>query len=137
MRVDPVWFRQALDNLLDNALRHTPAGGRVHVRAGIQGDVLSVMVEDTGPGFDEALLGQALEPFVRSGGGTDGHREPAGLGLTVVSTIARAHGGRVQAQNRPEGGARVTMQMNAGLTGDRPPRRDDARSSPQEPQASP
>ncbi len=113
VRVDPVWFRQAVDNLLDNALRHTPVGGRVEVRAGVRDGVLSVVVEDTGPGFDQALLGTAFEPFVRSGAGQDG-RESAGLGLTVVSTIARAHGGRVWAQNRPEGGARVTMEMDAG-----------------------
>jgi signal transduction histidine kinase len=134
--VDPVWFRQAVDNLLDNALRHTPASGGVEVRAGVQGGVLAVVVADTGPGFDEALLGTAFEPFVRSGGGPDSPRESAGLGLAVVSTIARAHGGRVWAQNRPEGGARVTMEMNAGLTGDRPPGRDGARSPGREPWAS-
>jgi signal transduction histidine kinase len=120
VRVDAVWFRQAVDNLVDNALRHTPAGGRVEVRAGLDDGVLSVVVEDTGPGFDEALLGTAFEPFVRSGG-RDGHRGSAGLGLAVVSTIARAHGGRVFAENPPQGGARVTMEMNAGLTGDPPP----------------
>jgi len=113
-----VWFRQAVDNLLDNALRHTPAAGRVEVRAGVRDGVLSVVVEDTGPGFGEALLGTAFEPFVRSG--PDG-RESAGLGLTVVSMIARAHGGRVRAQNRPEGGARVTMEMDAGLAAGQPP----------------
>lgn len=123
VRVDPVWFRQAVDNLLDNALRHTPAGGRVEVRASVQGDVLSVVVEDTGPGFDEALLGLAFEPFVRSNGGPEDQRQPAGLGLAVVRTIARAHGGRVWAQNRPEGGAQVTLEMNAGLAGDRSPGR--------------
>jgi len=137
VRIDPVWFRQALDNLLDNALRHTPADGGVEVRADVQDGVLAVVVVDTGPGFDEALLGQAFEPFVRSGGGPDGHRGSAGLGLAVVSTIARAHGGRAWAENRPGGGARVTMEMNAGLTGDRRPGRDGARSPGREPQASP
>jgi len=137
VRVDPVWFRQAVDNLLDNALRHTPADGRVEVRAGVQGAVLTVVVEDTGPGFEEAPLGTAFEPFVRSGGGPEGHRGSAGLGLAVVNTIARAHGGRVQAQNRPEGGARVTMEMNAGLAGGGPAGRDGARSSAREPWAPP
>src|SRR5215470_883347 len=47
VRVDAVWFRQAVDNLVDNALRHTPAGGRVEVRAGLDDGVLSVVVEDT------------------------------------------------------------------------------------------
>jgi two-component system, OmpR family, sensor kinase len=113
VRVDPVWFRQAVDNLVDNALRHTPAGGRVKVRADRQGDTLSVVVEDTGPGFDEAFLRQAFEPFARSTADPEDRPGPAGLGLAVVSTIARAHGGRAWAQNRPEGGARVTMMMSA------------------------
>jgi two-component system, OmpR family, sensor kinase len=113
VQVDPVWFRQAVDNLVDNALRHTPPGGRVNVRADRQGDTLSVVVEDTGPGFDEVFLCQAFEPFARSTEDPADRPGPAGLGLAVVSTIARAHGGRVWAQNRPEGGARVTMMMNA------------------------
>ena len=115
VRVDPVWFRQAVDNLVDNALRHTPPGGRIEVRADRQGDTLTVVVEDTGPGFDEAFIGRAFEPFTRCVRDPDGRRGSAGLGLTVVSTIARAHGGRAWAENRPEGGARVTMVINAGV----------------------
>jgi two-component system, OmpR family, sensor kinase len=121
VRVDAVWFRQAVDNLVDNALRHTPPGGRVDVRAERLGDRLTVIVEDTGPGFDEAILGAAFEPFTRSTGGPQVRRGSAGLGLAVVSTIARAHGGRAWAQNRAEGGARVTMEMNAGVTDGQPP----------------
>jgi two-component system, OmpR family, sensor kinase len=116
VRVDPVWFRQAVDNLVDNALRHTPPGGQVEVRASLEGDTLSVVVEDTGPGFGEAFLGQAFEPFTRSVRDPEDRRGSAGLGLAVVSTIARAHGGKAWAQNRPEGGAQVTMMMNSGLT---------------------
>jgi signal transduction histidine kinase len=116
VRVDPVWFRQAVDNLVDNALRHTPAGGRIEVRAGLEGDMLSVVVEDTGPGFNEAFIGVAFEPLTRFAQDRDGPRGSAGLGLAVVSTIARAHGGRAWAQNRPEGGARVTLVMNSGIT---------------------
>jgi two-component system, OmpR family, sensor kinase len=111
--VDPVWFRQAVDNLVDNALRHTPPGGRVEVRAARHGDSLTVTVEDTGPGFDEAFLGAAFEPFTRASRNPGAPHGSAGLGLAVVRTIARAHGGRAWAQNRVEGGARVTMVMNA------------------------
>jgi signal transduction histidine kinase len=113
VQVDPVWFRQAVDNLVDNAVRHTPPGGQVTVRADRQGDTLSVVVEDTGPGFGQAFLGQAFEPFARLARNPEHRPESAGLGLAVVSTIAKAHGGRAWAQNRPEGGARVTMTMNA------------------------
>jgi two-component system OmpR family sensor kinase len=113
VRVDPVWFRQAVDNLLDNALRHTPASGRVEVRAGRAGDTLSVVVEDTGPGFSAAFLSEAFQPFTRFTEDPDARPGSAGLGLAVVSTIARAHGGRAWAENRPEGGARITVEMNA------------------------
>jgi two-component system, OmpR family, sensor kinase len=121
VRVDPVWFRQAVDNLLDNALRYTPDGGRVEVRADRAGGTLCVVVEDTGPGFDEALLGEAFKPFTRATGNPEARAGATGLGLAVVSTIARAHGGRAWAENRPEGGARVTVEMNAGVTGREPP----------------
>jgi signal transduction histidine kinase len=114
VRVDPVWFRQAVDNLLDNALRHTPAGGRVEVRAAMMGETLSVVVEDTGPGFPEAFIGEAFKPFTRSTGDPGARPGSAGLGLAVVSTIARAHGGRAWAENRRAGGAQVTIEMNAG-----------------------
>ena len=120
VRVDPVWFRQAVDNLLDNALRHTPAGGRVEVRADLHGDKLTVVVEDTGAGFAEAILRQAFEPFTRSTGDPAARPGSAGLGLAVVNTIARAHGGRAWAQNRREGGAQVTMEMNTGLADAQP-----------------
>jgi len=122
VRVDPVWFRQAVDNLLDNALRHTPAGGRVELRAGITGDTLSVVVEDTGPGFPEAFLGEAFKPFTRPTGSLGARPGSAGLGLAVVSTIARAHGGRAWAENRPAGGARVTVEMTAVVTEREAPR---------------
>ena len=78
--------------------------------------MLSVVVEDTGPGFNEAFIGVAFEPLTWFARDQDGLRGSAGLGLAVVSTIAYAHGGRVWAQNRPEGGARCTLVMNSGVT---------------------
>jgi signal transduction histidine kinase len=120
VQVDPVWFRQAVDNLVDNALRYTPPGGRVEVRAARQENSLTVTVEDTGPGFGEAFLGAAFEPFTRASGSPEARHGSAGLGLAVVSTIARAHGGRAWAENRAEGGARVIMVMNAGVTEGQP-----------------
>jgi hypothetical protein len=101
VRVDPVWFRQAVDNLVDNALRHTPPGGRVEVRAARQGDSLTVIVEDTGPGFDEAFLGAAFEPFTRARSRRCGRwpcpRGPgAGTGVAGSGAVARTLTRRVQ-----------------------------------------
>ena len=117
VRVDPVWFRQAIGNLIDNAVRHTPPGGQVTVRADRRDGALHITVEDAGPGFPEALLGGAFEPFARSPAGARGaRRESAGLGLAVVRTIAEAHGGRVWAENLPDGGARVTIAASDGIS---------------------
>jgi len=114
VRVDPAWFRQAVDNLVDNAIRHTPAGGRIDVTASPQNGEVLLVVDDTGPGFTATPGSTIFEPFAPAGRkqGKDGGS--AGLGLAVVRTIAEAHGGRVWAENRPQGGARVTMTLTDG-----------------------
>jgi signal transduction histidine kinase len=109
MPVDPLRLRQAVDNLLDNALRH--ADSRVRVETALDGAVLVLRVEDDGPGFAPAFLGRAFEPFARDGGG-----DPAGsgLGLAIVRAIAVAHGGSVVAENVAGSGARVTARFGIG-----------------------
>jgi signal transduction histidine kinase len=107
--VDPMRLRQALDNLLDNAIRHGPeAGGLIRVEAAVSGEVATVTMENSGPGFDEELLPRAFEPFVRGGHDTTG--TGAGLGLAIVRAVAQAHGGTATAENVP-GGARLTMTL--------------------------
>jgi signal transduction histidine kinase len=114
VRVDPAWFRQAITNLIDNAIQHTPPEGQVTVTAGRDGAMLTLTVEDTGPGFSKAVLDHAFEPFTRSAGGPPARHQPTGLGLAVVQAIAEAHGGRAWAENLPNGGARVTMATSGG-----------------------
>jgi len=113
--VDPAWFRQAIGNLVDNALRHTPPGGEVGVRLSADDGTVLLTVEDTGPGFGAGLASRVFEPFAPPG--SPGSRPGlAGLGLAVVQAIAAAHGGRAWAENRPEGGARVSMTARDGLS---------------------
>jgi two-component system OmpR family sensor kinase len=113
--VDPAWFRQAIGNLVDNALRHTPPGGEVGVRLSADDGTVLLTVEDTGPGFGADLASRVFEPFAAPG--APGSRPGvAGLGLAVVQAIAAAHGGRAWAENRPEGGARVSMTARDGLS---------------------
>jgi signal transduction histidine kinase len=109
IRADPMRLRQALDNLLDNAICHGPdAGGLIRVEAAVSGQVATVTIENAGPGFDDELLLRAFEPFVRGG---DAERHPgAGLGLAIVRAVAQAHGGSATAENVP-GGARLTMTL--------------------------
>ncbi len=104
---------QALTNLVDNALKVTPEGGTVWLGVETRvGEVLFV-VEDTGPGIPPEHLPRIFERFyradvarTRTGGG-------AGLGLAITKHIALSHGGRVEAANRPEGGARFTIVLPA------------------------
>jgi signal transduction histidine kinase len=109
--------RQAVDNLLDNAIRHSRPGSPIRVDAKVSGDVATVTVENRGPGFPEDILSRVFEPFVRGEPPHDGPPtdaasggQGAGLGLTIVRAVAEAHGGTAIAQNVP-GGARVTMTV--------------------------
>jgi signal transduction histidine kinase len=108
--VDPARVRQAVENLLDNALRNTPAGGAVRVQSDVRNGVVTLWVEDTGPGFGADVIAEAFEPFAGSADGRDG-RETPGLGLAIVRAIAQAHGGTVSAEDRPDGGARLTLTL--------------------------
>ena len=108
-RLDPIRVRQVLDNLLDNAIRHTPAGGTVRVLASRDDGTIAIRVEDEGTGFPPELLGRAFEPFARGPTATGG--PGAGLGLAIVRAVAEAHGGAAAAENPPTGGARVTVTL--------------------------
>jgi signal transduction histidine kinase len=108
--IDGIRMRQVIDNLLDNALRHTPAGGSVTVEATTSADNLRMTVRDTGAGFDKSVQGTALEPFVR-GDGERAVSSGAGLGLAIVHAVVNAHGGLVDLHNVPGGGAEVCVSL--------------------------
>jgi signal transduction histidine kinase len=86
---DPVRLRQAVGNLVDNALRH--GRGAVTVRAVAGPDHVEIAVHDEGPGFSAEFAPRAFERFTRSDAGRSG--PGAGLGLAIVKAIAEAHGG--------------------------------------------
>jgi two-component system OmpR family sensor kinase len=108
-RVDADRIRQAVENLVDNGLRHAGRGGTVEVGADRAGDRLRVVVTDSGPGFPDDVLHRAFEPFARADGGREG--DGAGLGLTIVRAVAEAHGGSATARNVEGGGAAVTLEL--------------------------
>lgn len=109
--VDPDRIRQALRNLIENAIRHTPSGGRVDVSLASVDGMYRVSVADSGSGFPEGFITRAFDPFVRADYGRSRHVGGTGLGLAIVKAIAEAHGGSVQAENAPAGGAVVSVSL--------------------------
>lgn len=111
--VDAVRIRQAVSNLIDNALRHTPPGGRVTVADSLRDGMLWISVTDNGSGFDADFLDRAFEPFTRADGARGRAEGGVGLGLSIVRVIVQAHGGSVEARNGPGSGAIVEMRLPA------------------------
>jgi heavy metal sensor kinase len=107
--VDPVRIEQALRNLLENAIRHTPQGGVIRVTARRLDGFARFEVDDEGPGFRPDLLSRAFEPFMRGDAETAGPTG-AGLGLSIVRAVAEAHGGSASVENTPAG-ARATLAV--------------------------
>ena len=111
VRLDPLRIRQAVHNLLDNAIRHGRGREPIVVTAQRDDSEVRIAVEDGGPGFPPPILDRAFEPFSRSSPSADG--EPSGLGLAIVGAVAEAHGGHATAANFKTGGARVTLVVKA------------------------
>lgn len=114
VEADGVRLRQALSNVIDNAIRRTPRGGAVHVKAVSDGLVISLVVDDDGPGFDADLIPVAFDPFTRGASERNSGELGAGLGLAIVKAVVEAHGGVVSINNRVEGGARVELTVPVG-----------------------
>ena len=107
---DPVRAAQAVDNLATNALRY--GDGPIVLAARRNGATVELHVLDRGAGFPPEFLGRAFERFSR-GDEARGDHGGSGLGLAIVDAIARAHGGRAGARNRPEGGADAWIALPA------------------------
>ena len=98
-RVDAGRIRQALINLLSNALRHTPAGGKIVVRASARGVELRLSVADNGDGLRPEQLERVFDRFYRADESRSRETGGTGLGLAIVKAIAEAHGGRAEAHS--------------------------------------
>lgn len=107
VRGDAHQLARAIGNLLDNAVRHTPAGGSIVVRCGREADRVAVVVRDSGSGFAPEDLRRAFEPLYRGEASRSRETGGAGLGLAIARRIFRAHGGDLAAANGPDGGAEL------------------------------
>ncbi len=115
--VDPDRLGQVLGNLLDNALRHTPAGGRVEVAARRSGADVVVEVRDDGEGIAAEHLPHVFERFYRADAARDRAHGGSGIGLAIVKALVEAHGGRVAAaSDGPGRGTTVAVTLPAART---------------------
>lgn len=102
-------LRRAFENILRNAVRHTPEGTTVRATLQRQADTLLVSIQDAGTGVPESELGAIFEPFYRAGNAKP--FEGYGLGLTIARQVARLHGGEITARNAAQGGLVVEVSL--------------------------
>jgi signal transduction histidine kinase len=111
VRCEPDKIERVLLNLVANALRHTPSDGSVAVVVSPSTAEVEVSVEDTGAGLEPGTERTMFDRFWR--GDRARSSEGAGLGLAIARGLVEAHGGRIWAEQRPEGGARVSFTLPA------------------------
>lgn len=107
--MDLALMEQVLINLLDNAMRYSPAGSRVQVSAQPSDTVIEIIVEDEGSGIPLGEQQRIFEKFFR--GESSRHTRGSGLGLWISSAIVKAHQGRISVENREEGGSRFKVVL--------------------------
>ncbi|HEY4981851.1 MAG TPA: PAS domain-containing sensor histidine kinase [Pseudolabrys sp.] len=113
-------FNQILINLISNAIKFTPRGGRVTVSAICDGSKFAVAVEDTGVGIGEDDLPRLGEAFFQARASYDRRHDGSGLGLSIVKGLVQLHGGDIDIRSRLGEGTRVTVRLPIDCEGGRP-----------------
>ncbi len=107
--LDSLLMEQVFINLIENALKYTPPGSTISLSAHVRRKDLKVRVEDSGPGLAEGDEDKIFEKFYR--GKAVAGQSGVGLGLSICRAVVEAHGGRIWAENRPEGGASFNFSL--------------------------
>ena len=123
--IDPVMMDtqrigRVLNNLVGNALRHTPPGGEVFVSAQSEGTLVTVLVRDSGPGLEESDLPFVFDSFYRGEKSRSRKTGGAGLGLAIAKGFVEAHGGEMMTRSAPEGGAAFQFSLPKNGPGEHP-----------------
>jgi signal transduction histidine kinase len=113
VRCAPDKVERVLFNLLTNALRHTPSDGAVAVVVEPRDEEVQVTVEDTGEGLPADAARRVFDRFWRGDAARSPAKSGAGLGLAIARGLVEAQGGRIWAENRPDGGARISFTLPA------------------------
>lgn len=111
IEADPTLLRQAVANLVDNAIKYTPPQGRVRISAGQIDGIQQFRVEDSGVGIAPADQPRLFEKFYRARGAETARERGSGLGLAIVKSIAEQHGGRVTVESRLGSGSVFTLEI--------------------------
>jgi CheY-like chemotaxis protein/two-component sensor histidine kinase len=114
---DRIRFKQILVNLLGNAVKFTPEGGRIWVEAAARRGRLTVSVSDTGLGIPAEEQEAIFDAFHQAGATTRGIKEGTGLGLAITKRLVEEHGGRIWVESQPGRGARMSFTIAAGRSG--------------------
>ena len=119
VEADPVLLGQVLINILDNALKYSPADKPIEIRGWSTDRMLTLSITDHGPGIPEGQEERIFEKLVRIQQGQA--RPGAGLGLAICKGVVQAHGGRIAASNRATGGAQILVSLPLGARPEAPP----------------
>ena len=114
IEVDPGRMTQVLTNILDNATRHTPAGGRITLSAKQAGDQVELAIQDSGPGLKADELERIFERFYRADASRqrdDDASGGSGLGLTIAKSIVQAHNGQLSAESEAGAGLKIKILL--------------------------
>jgi two-component system, OmpR family, sensor histidine kinase KdpD len=111
LSMDGSLIEQVLVNLVENAIKYTPAGTPIEISAGLEGESVIVEVADRGPGLPDGSEERVFEKFYRAQ--EEGSQGGVGLGLAICQAIVEAHGGRIWAENRQDGGASFKFSLPA------------------------
>jgi two-component system sensor histidine kinase KdpD len=108
---DPGLLERALANVIDNAIRFSPAGTQARVTAGVVDGIVDLRVADRGPGVPPSKRGLVFMPFQRLGDSAQG--EGVGLGLAVAKGFVEAMGGEVEIEDTPGGGLTIVFRLRS------------------------
>lgn len=112
---DPFRIEQALENLLANALRHTPDGGSIYLNAVLRESVVILEVRDSGEGIPDADLPFIFDRFYKASSSMGVASPGSGLGLTIVKAIVLRHGGKVAAASQPGQGTTIRIELPSAV----------------------
>ncbi len=117
VQTDRDTFREALSNVIANAIKYNQTGGSVRISAHSEGEWVVLEVEDTGPGIDEKEIPFIFDQFYRSKAEAIRQQQGTGLGLAIAQKIVRAHGGKITARSEIGRGTTFSIYLNRAVEG--------------------